>query len=243
MHESLETASSTSQPLSNDFYWNHLVLPSVLFVGVLIAIEWFQLDRLLAGFIYDNDLHSWSLRSNYLLEEVIHKDGRLLFALMIVSLIALYFTPRYKMHKRPLAFLILSVLISVISINLIKKISGVPCPWSVDEFGGTQHIMHWFNGFNGQSGCFPAGHASAGYAWVALYFFALVQRRSLRFHGLFFGLGLGFIYGFAQELRGAHFLSHDIWTAAICWVVPAALFHPFFGKSVSQSEDSASSNP
>jgi hypothetical protein len=36
-------------------------------------------------------------------------------------------------------------------------------------------------------------------------------------------LGLGLLFGTTQQLRGAHFLSHDIWTFALCWSINALL--------------------
>jgi membrane-associated PAP2 superfamily phosphatase len=38
-----------------------------------------------------------------------------------------------------------------------------------------------------------------------------------------FGLAAGLIFGLAQQLRGAHFLSHDLWALAISWLVALAL--------------------
>ena len=38
------------------------------------------------------------------------------------------------------------------------------------------------------------------------------------------GLVDGTGFGVAQQLRGAHFLSHDLWTAAICWFTAVAGF-------------------
>ena len=67
--------------------------------------------------------------------------------------------------------------------------------------------------------CFPAGHSSAGFAWVSLYFFALPVRPAWRWRGLAVGLVAGCVFGAAQQLRGAHFLSHDLWTLATCWTV------------------------
>lgn len=32
------------------------------------------------------------------------------------------------------------------------------------------------------------------------------------------------VFGAAQQLRGAHFLSHDLWTLATCWTVSLLLF-------------------
>ena len=46
--------------------------------------------------------------------------------------------------------------------------------------------------------------------------------------GLLFGIGLGAIFGFAQELRGAHFLSHDLWSLAIAWTSASLLYYSFF---------------
>jgi membrane-associated PAP2 superfamily phosphatase len=35
--------------------------------------------------------------------------------------------------------------------------------------------------------------------------------------------GTGMVFGLSQQLRGAHFLSHDLWTAALCWLVAVAV--------------------
>jgi membrane-associated PAP2 superfamily phosphatase len=34
----------------------------------------------------------------------------------------------------------------------------------------------------------------------------------------------GVVFGFAQQLRGAHFISHDLTTALICWSVTLLLW-------------------
>jgi membrane-associated PAP2 superfamily phosphatase len=35
---------------------------------------------------------------------------------------------------------------------------------------------------------------------------------------------LGTIFGIGQMARGAHFFSHNVWTAAVCWFVALALY-------------------
>lgn len=35
----------------------------------------------------------------------------------------------------------------------------------------------------------------------------------------------GLLFGVVQQLRGAHFISHDLWTLVICWFV-AAFYYP-----------------
>jgi len=46
--------------------------------------------------------------------------------------------------------------------------------------------------------------------------------------GLVFGLLLGVVFGMAQELRGAHFLSHDLWSLAVAWTCASLLYYGFF---------------
>jgi hypothetical protein len=44
-------------------------------------------------------------------------------------------------------------------------------------------------------------------------------------------LALGLTFGFGQWARGAHFVSHDLWSAAICWFVSLGLYlFPFRGR-------------
>src|SRR5690606_12799694 len=75
----------------------------------------------------------------------------------------------------------------------------------------------------GHAACFPAGHAGSGYAWVALFFFMREVRPQWRWPALLIALALGAVFGVAQQLRGAHFLSHDLWSLAISWTVASTL--------------------
>ena len=58
---------------------------------------------------------------------------------------------------------------------------------------------------------------------------------------LVLALVLGLILGIAQQLRGAHYMSHTLWTAWICWtfgllVDVACGFHYRRRDSVPQSQ-------
>ena len=71
----------------------------------------------------------------------------------------------------------------------------------------------------GSGHCFPAGHASAGFGFLGGWF--ALHRHLPRLAGFWFlgALILGLTFGIAQQLRGAHFMSHTLWTAWICWMV------------------------
>ncbi len=210
---------------------SHVTIPViVLLTGscLLLGLHW---DQLIAGWIYGWEGHQWALKDNWLTEQLVHKAGRNLsigagLAVLLAAIVSEW-VPRLAAWRRPVFRLFVSVAISTIVVSLVKKVSGMDCPWDLSMFGGSRELFGFFDakpvGYRA-SGCFPAGHASAGYSWLALYFFALDTKPRLRFAGLGVGTGLGLIFGISQQLRGAHFLSHDLWTAAICWFVALALY-------------------
>ena len=66
-----------------------------------------------------------------------------------------------------------SALLSLAVVSITKNLSATSCPWDLAQFGGVaRHVSHWALGvLDGGSGrCFPAGHASAGFAFLGGYF-------------------------------------------------------------------------
>jgi membrane-associated PAP2 superfamily phosphatase len=124
--------------------------------------------------------------------------------------------------RRERVQLALGVLASVVAVSVVKSGSRTSCPWDLAEFGGTaRHVSHWVRGVldGGPGRCFPAGHASAAFAYVSGWF---VLRRTLpraAWTWLAVAVALGLVLGLAQQWRGAHYLSHTLWTAWICWTV------------------------
>jgi membrane-associated PAP2 superfamily phosphatase len=107
-----------------------------------------------------------------------------------------------------------------------KHISPVDCPWDLARYGGDLPYVRTFAHHFGPTElghCFPAGHASGGFILLAMYFAALPFVRSpARF--LLPGLLIGWIFALGQQSRGAHFLSHDLWTLALCWFGALGMF-------------------
>ena len=117
-----------------------------------------------------------------------------------------------KTYRTPLFYLFSATLLSALLVATIKHLVSMECPWDLVRYGGTRDFIG-----------FPAGHASAGYTWIASYFFFAAIRPQWRWAGLALGLGLGLTFGITQQFRGAHFLSHDLWTVMICWTVSFVL--------------------
>jgi len=117
-----------------------------------------------------------------------------------------------------------TALLSTVIVSVLKQHTGVDCPWDLQRYGGDRMVLGLFESrplSMGRAACFPAGHASAGYGWIAAYFALASVRPGWRWWGLGVGLFTGVVFGFGQQIRGAHFFSHDLWTLTLSWLSAA----------------------
>ncbi|WP_428634971.1 phosphatase PAP2 family protein [Sedimenticola sp.] len=211
-------------PSYNSYMRNHLVIPLLLFVLLATLLEFSPIDLYLADMIYQAGGAGWILRHSYLFAEVLHNDAKELIKIVAVMLFGVailsQFIKRLQPYRRALWYLALVMPLSGLLVGIGKEITHVDCPWDLLRFGGEHPYIRLFEPHPGDykyGRCFPAAHASAGYTFVALYFFFSVLRPTWKYYGLMIGVVLGLVFGITQQLRGAHFISHDLWTIAICW--------------------------
>ncbi|RDZ27544.1 phosphatase PAP2 family protein [Lysobacter silvisoli] len=225
-------AAATWPAASTDrFHLHHLWLPLVGFATVLALLALLQGDAWWADRLYAWQGGHWALRNAYLTQTLIHLGGRDLstaawLAVALAWLVA-WRRPALARLRWPLAYLALATLLATAAVAWLKSWSNMDCPWDLLRYGGDRPYVGLLAlrpvGLS-RGVCFPAGHASGGYAWMSLYFFALTLRPRLRYWGLAVGVGAGLLFGFSQQLRGAHFLSHDVWTAALCWMTVLGVY-------------------
>lgn len=208
-----------------------MVVPTAVFVPLALLFESSSLDLWLATALYEWEGNAWSLRDNWLTYAIMHDGGNaLIYAFsMLVLFLAIgsrWITALYPWKK---SFFYLFTCMAVIPtvIVLLKHFSGVPCPWVLQDFGASRMYQHNLayplgSGLGGH--CFPSGHASAGFALLSLYFAAYPQAHKKPWLFLLPGMVLGTSFGLAQQLRGAHFLSHDLWSAFLCWMLALLVF-------------------
>jgi len=212
-------------------YWvTHLVLPGVVFLPVVAVVAWSGLDLLLADRLFSLQGGSWSLKEKFLTSIVLHRWGRNLLALLwlttLVAAIAAPWSARLRPYRRGLWYIVLAFAAGPGIVNFLKGITHVDCPWDLQRYGGAVPYVSLYAAHPGTfryGQCFPSAHASGGFALVVLYFFARRYLPQARWIALSIALLTGAIYGFAQQLRGAHFLSHDLWALAVCWVTALVL--------------------
>lgn len=202
---------------------------------LLLANAWLGIDQQVADALYALEGHRWALRRTIATDLVVHRIGRDLSVLAWCAALSAWLRALASEHgrawRRPLGYLVLSTLLAVTLVAWTKRWSNMDCPWDLLRYGGARPFVGLLQvrPIGLQRGvCFPAAHASAGYAWLALYFFLGVVQPRWRACGLLAGAGLGLLFGLSQQLRGAHFVSHDVWTFAICWATAAGLYRVFW---------------
>ncbi len=165
-------------------------------------------------------------RNHWLLTDVLHSAGRLLAWALALALCLGVWWPQGPLRQISLPRrlqLAGGVLLSVALVALLKSVNPASCPWSLAAYGGVaQPVSHWlWWGMppGGRGGCFPAGHASAGFAFIGGYFvFRSVAPRLAR-RWLWTAVAAGLLLGVSQQWRGAHFMSHTLWSGWLCWCV------------------------
>ncbi len=203
---------------------DHVWWPLVAFVAIAMVLESSRIDLWLAELIYRWEGGAWALRRDAFVRGVLHDDAKrwigAFYVLLMVACAASFRVARLARLRWGLVYLVTAIALSTLSIALLKDITRVHCPWSIVRFGGdvaystTWHeiLMH------GDSGrCFPSGHASSGFALLAFYFFSRQYAFAWRWYAFAGAVAIGLTFGVAQQLRGAHYLSHDVWALAICW--------------------------
>lgn len=164
------------------------------------------------------------LKNHWLLSTVLHDGARKFAAVLALALLIAIWRPfgvLKQLARVERVWLLTTILTALLLINTLKLTSASSCPWDMQSFGGqASYVSHWTWGlFDGGPGrCFPAGHASAGFSWLAAYFVLRPHAPAIARRWLFAALASGFILGFVQQLRGAHYLSHTLWSAWLCWV-------------------------
>lgn len=225
-----DLAAPSSWRPDTRFWVIHLALPLTLAAMLLTLLEFTAIDQWLADQWFAVEGGRWAWRDHWLTYDVIHHHGKQMLiacGLALLLFIALGFRSlRLRKWRLPMIYLLTSMALLPALIASSKRFSPVPCPWDILSYGGDAVYRHNFEYTFGvaQSGhCFPAGHAAGGFALLAVYFAAyLYTRRPALF--LLPGLVVGTVFALGQQARGAHFLSHDLWTLSLCWFGALGLF-------------------
>ncbi|MBX3621127.1 MAG: phosphatase PAP2 family protein [Rhizobacter sp.] len=204
----------------------HLALVTFGLLLALVAWDASDLDMPLARLF--GGPHGFPLHESWLLTTALHNGGRMVSWALAMGLTLMVWWPigwLRQVRTSDRVQLVVATLASVLVVSLLKSASTTSCPWDLSDFGGAaHHVSHWSWLQDGGAGhCFPAGHASSGFAFVSGYF--ALRHVSARWARIWLALAVaaGFGLGLAQQMRGAHFMSHTLWTGWLCWTVSFTL--------------------
>jgi membrane-associated PAP2 superfamily phosphatase len=197
---------------------------------VLVVIgRYTELDLVLADYYYDAVAAGFPARDNWFFEFVMHHMAKaLMIAVGMVSPLALLadrvlgYTLLSSETRRAMWVVALSSVFIPLAISGTKYLSIHHCPWNLSRYGGFAPYLRIFDALPpGVSAgrCFPAGHASSA-LWLASVCAFWLPARPLRALGVFLaGLLPGLALGWVQQMRGAHFLTHTLWSLWIAALV------------------------
>lgn len=195
-----------------------LMIFPILLVLVALLTDW---DLRLADRAFDFTTNTFPLRHTWITEVFNHVILKSIFTLIAVVFVLLaiwdLISPRRWswIRRFQLRAVALSAIFIPATISLIKHQSESHCPWDLQRYGGTEPYVGLFESLpSGISAgqCMPAGHASSALWLISLSVFFLPYRVKPAVCTLVIFLALGFGVGWMQQLRGAHFLTHTLWS-------------------------------
>ena len=200
---------------------------SWLALGVVIVVlnRYTNVDLRLSAMFYDTVGHTFPARSIRLLDLLFHDGLRWVSGLLVlVLLVQPRLQPAHSRQWRENLIVVGLAVFSALVVSLMKTQSAHSCPWDLVEFGGVAPYFKLFDSVpsglaHNPGRCFPSGHASTAFMWIALLYSSLPAVRHhraliLQVFALFAILACG-----VQLAKGAHFVSHLLATAWVCWAV------------------------
>lgn len=190
------------------------------------------LDRAVQDLLFDPASGRWLLDKGEPIGRFILYDGikRAIVALGIFCLGALALSRWWgwaRRRRRALLVAALSLALVPAIANGLKGATNIACPGNLIRYGGPIVETGLFEAYppdarpDGRQRCFPAGHASGGFALLGLIL--LVEGAAARRAVAAGALALGSAMGAYKMAIGDHFLSHTLVSAELAVMIVAGL--------------------
>ena len=206
----------------------HILITAILLISVIAIFQLCVLDIFIQSFFYNFDTKNWLIDKDEPILKFFFYDGikNLLILFAVNILIFLIFLRKKELiqeYKKGLIIVLLSAIFVPVIIGSLKAISNTPCPCNIVNFNGTYPETKVFDSYpkgfiqTSKAKCWPAGHASGGFALMALFFLFKTPKNQKR--ALVVALVIAWSMGLYKMLLGDHFLSHTIITMIMAWLI------------------------
>ena len=189
-------------------------------------------DKAVTDLFYNAELARFPAHDSYWLELIGHRIAKFVIWVVALGMLAAAFATdrgrRSPHEQRAIVLALLAMALGPLIVLVLKHATGHHCPWDLQAYGGFADFNRsWFVASADAGRCFPSGHASAGFALIALYFLGhAIDRPRLARIGLIVALCAGVAFSAVRVVQGAHFVSHNLWAAAADWFAAALVFTP-----------------
>ena len=234
------------------FYLWHAAVPLVVFALLILTVEFTDVDRRATELFYDTSIGVFPLRDDWLVQTVEHVGAKraviLLAVLVFVAWLASHGMASLKALRPVLFFIFVGMALSALSVSTLKYSSTQHCPYDLPRYGGVlaepAGPFETLQKETKPGRCWPSGHASAGFCLFAWYFAALrLERRRLAMYLLAGVIVIGSVLSVGRVAQGAHFVSHCLWSAAVCWFVTLTLYEALLRRRPIPSVSSSLTTP
>ncbi len=202
----------------------------VLLLLVILLLEYYtDIDLLIQEHFFDRANNRW------LIYPALHKKLSFIFysglknvliATAVFCLIRLLYSikhPHLRAGNQPYLIMLLSIIFVPLIVASAKYFTNVYCPYQLNIYNGLYPFVRILENYPADftqpkpGRCFPAGHATAGFAFMALFY--CFKSKKNRILGLCLGLILGWTAAIYQMYRGQHFLSHSLFSMVSAFMV------------------------
>jgi membrane-associated PAP2 superfamily phosphatase len=215
----------------------HLVVVPLGLALIAWTCQHSRLDMALARLFVDPATDHFLWRDSAALDVLGHQAARGVPFLVAALAIAAGLAGFAMRALRPWTPILLTIgaamLLGPLAGALLRTMTTQHCPADLQSFGGVVDYVaersgpFWASSPASAGHCLPSGHASGGYALLALFFagWAAGQPR-WRWRGLAIGIAAGLLFSVVRIVQGAQFASATLWSAVVDWTVCATLFLP-----------------
>ena len=205
-----------------------IVITVMLLIAVIALFQFSNLDIFVQNFFYNFESKVWLIDKDEPILKFFLYDGMKIFLILIAVaiLFSLVFLRKKRLiqeYKKGLIIVLLSAIFVPLMIGSLKAISNTPCPCNIVNFNGVYPDIKVFDSYPkdfiqpSKAKCWPAGHASGGFALMALFFLFKTPKNQKK--ALIGALIVGWSMGSYKMLLGDHFLSHTLITMIMAWLI------------------------
>ena len=205
-----------------------LIITIVLLIITILFFQFSNVDVWVENLFYNALTHNWLIDRNDKILKIIFYTGikKLLIALaaiMLLSLVVFRNSKITKEYKKGLIVVILSAIFVPLIVGGLKALTNTPCPKNTDIYGGNYPEIKVLDIYpknfhqKKRIKCWPAGHASGGFALLSLFF--LFKSRKNKKRAILLAMIVGWSMGLYKMMIGDHYLSHTIVTMLLAWLL------------------------